>query len=403
MARHDVIVIGGGVSGTAFAYHAARAGRRVLLLEASGRLGGCLHTVRTPSGFWFELGAHTCYSSYAATVDLLDGCALRGELQPREKPRLRFLDGGALLPGKNLGALLGLLDKWELLRSLPRLVGARQEGETVYSYYSRIVGRRNYGRVLGPMLSAVPSQSADAFPADMIFKKRRRRKDVPRSFTLRGGLSSLPEAAAGLPGVEVRLSSPAAAVEGEGRGYAVSLEDGRTEEADLLALATPPGAASRLLRRAAPELAAQVARIREARVDTLGFAVRAEKVAHLPLSTFLIPLEDSFHSVVTRDVVPDPAWRGFSFHFKAGLEHEARLRRAAEVLGIAAADVESPAERRTVLPSPVLGHRDVVREVDRLLHGGRLALTGNWFGGLAIEDCALRSREEWARVAAEGG
>jgi UDP-galactopyranose mutase len=403
MARHDVIVIGGGVSGAAFAWNAARGGRRVLLVEAQPRLGGCLHTVRTPAGFWFELGAHTCYNSYSATVDLLDGCGLRGELQPRDKPRLRFLDGGALVPGKNLGALLRLFDKWELLRSLPRLIGARQDGETVYSYYSRIVGRRNYGRVLGPMLSAVPSQSADAFPADMLFKKRPRRKDVIRSFTLRTGLAALPEAVGRLPGVEVRLSSPVAAVEAEGEGYAVALEDGRTEVAPLLALATPPGAASRLLRVVAPELSAQVARIREAQVDTLGFAVRAAKVAHLPPSTFLIPLEDAFHSVVTRDVVPDPTWRGFSFHFRAGLDPEARLRRAVEVLGIAPGDVEFPAERRTVLPSPVLGHRDVVREVDRLLHGSRLALTGNWFGGLAIEDCVLRSREEWDRLAALPG
>jgi UDP-galactopyranose mutase len=55
-----------------------------------------------------------------------------------------------------------------------------------------------------------------------------------------------------------------------------------------------------------------------------------------------------------------------------------------------------------VLPSPVLGHQDVVRELDRLLAGTRLAVTGNWFGGLAIEDCALRSRTEWARIEALG-
>jgi UDP-galactopyranose mutase len=143
-----------------------------------------------------------------------------------------------------------------------------------------------------------------------------------------------------------------------------------------------------------------VARVREAQVDTLGVAVRADRVAHLPPSTFLIPLADAFHSVVTRDVVPDPAWRGFAFHFRPGLGPEERLARAAEVLGIAPGDARWPAERRTVLPSPVLGHQDLVREVDRLLQGGRLALTGNWFGGLAIEDCVLRSRAEWARVSA---
>ena len=43
------------------------------------------------------------------------------------------------------------------------------------------------------MLSAVPSQSADEFPADMLFKKRSRRKDVMRSFTLKGGKIALIE------------------------------------------------------------------------------------------------------------------------------------------------------------------------------------------------------------------
>jgi oxygen-dependent protoporphyrinogen oxidase len=36
--------------------------------------------------------------------------------------------------------------------------------------------------------------------------------------------------------------------------------------------------------------------------------------------------------------------------------------------------------------------------VDRLLAGTRLAVTGNWFAGLSIEDCVQRSRAEWSRV-----
>jgi UDP-galactopyranose mutase len=36
--------------------------------------------------------------------------------------------------------------------------------------------------------------------------------------------------------------------------------------------------------------------------------------------------------------------------------------------------------------------------MDRCLAGTRLALTGNYFAGLAIEDCVLRSNAEWARV-----
>jgi oxygen-dependent protoporphyrinogen oxidase len=179
----------------------------------------------------------------------------------------------------------------------------------------------------------------------------------------------------------------------------VTLEDGSREEAEMLAVATPPGEAASLLRGAHPELSARVAGIRETAVDSVALTLRAERVSRIPPSTFLIPLRDAFYSVVTRDVVPDPAWRGFTFHFRPGLSADERLDRAAGVLGVAAKDVESVVERRSVLPSPVLGHRDLVRDVDRLLAGTRLAVTGNWFAGLSIEDCVQRSRAEWTRVA----
>jgi UDP-galactopyranose mutase len=71
MARPDAIVVGGGVSGLAFAFHAAAAGRRVLLVEAAPRLGGCLDSRRLDGGFWFEMGAHTCYNSYGALLELV--------------------------------------------------------------------------------------------------------------------------------------------------------------------------------------------------------------------------------------------------------------------------------------------------------------------------------------------
>jgi len=371
----------------------------VLWVEKAERVGGCLRTVRTSTGFWFELGAHTCYNSYGALLEVLEGLGLDEELQARGKPFMRFLDGDRLVPGSNLGALLRLFDKWELLRSLPRIFGARQAGETVYSHYSRLVGRGNYGRVLGPVLSAVPSQNADAFPADMLFKKRPRRRDVLRSFTLKRGLASIAEAVGAMPAVEVRLGAEAVRLEQVGGTYQLQLSSGERAEAPLVGLAVTPAAAALLLREVAPEASALASRVREVVVDTLGFAVPLAKVRHLPPATFLIPLDDLFHSVVTRDPVPDPGWRGFAFHFRPGLRPEDRLRRAVAVLGLEPGDLTAVSERRTVLPSPVLGHQRLVAELDGALAGGRLALTGNWFAGLSLEDCAQRSRSEWARVA----
>ena len=53
-----------------------------------------------------------------------------------------------------------------------------------------------------------------------------------------------------------------------------------------------------------------------------------------------------------------------------------------------------------MLPAPVRGRGEAVAELDRLLAGGALAVTGNYFEGLAIEDCVARSRAEWRRLAA---
>ena len=402
MSTHDVAVIGGGISGLTFAYEAARAGRSVLVLERASRVGGCLSTQRTASGFWFELGAHTCYNSYSGLTEVIDGCGLRGEVAPRGKSHLRFLDGDRLVPGSNLRLLLRLFSWGELARSLPRAFGEKKDGQTVYSYYSRIVGRRNYGDVLGPILSAVPSQSADAFPAGMLFKSRAtRRKSFPRSFTLRGGLMSIAEGIARQPGIEVALGKPVARVEATGAGYAVVTDDGERHQARVLAIAAPPTSAAQLLRGVAPELATQVARVKESAVETFGFAVRAEKV-RLPPSTFVIPRDDTFHSVVTRDPLPDPSWRGFAFHFKPGQARDAKVTRVTTLLELEPADLEDVVEQRTVLPSPVLGHEEVVREIDRLSSGARLCVCGNWFAGLSIEDCVECSRQEWARVAGLG-
>lgn len=400
MARFDAIVVGSGISGASFAYEAARAGKRALVVEKEARVGGCLHSHRTSAGYWFELAGHTCYNSYLGLADIVQGAGLRGKVLQRSRTHLRFLQGDSIVPGSNQWALLRLMNKAELLKSLPHAFTAKKDGQTVYSYYAQILGRGNYNRVFGPVLSAVPSQSADSFPADMLFKVRKtRRKDFPRSFTVAGGLQRIVEAALDQPQITTAAGQGAVRVERAGDGWAVVLADGTRHEADALALAVPPRTAADLVRETAPELAAQLARIKEAQVETVGVVVATDKVARIPISMFLVPLDDMFHSIVTRDSIPDPAWRSFSFHFKPGHSRDEKMRRITEVLKVTPADLETVVERTAVLPSPELGHEKIVAEIDRLTAGAKLCVTGNYFAGLSIEDCVVRSREQWARIA----
>jgi protoporphyrinogen/coproporphyrinogen III oxidase len=402
MEYKDVIVVGAGVSGLAFAYHAADAGREPLVLEGAPRAGGCLDTRRLESGYWFEMGAHTCYNSYGGLIEIIEGSGLADRVLPRGAARKAF---GLLRDGSvtTMGPLSVFLqfDPWEIR---PHRYFSPKRGQTTYAWYSRLVGKRNYNAVLGPFLAAVPSQSADAFPASgpgSLFKKRPRRKDVPRSFTLQGGLGSVIDAVAMRPGVKLRTGVMAREVRRSGDAYEVVTSAGESLAAREVALAVPPSMAAALLRGIQPELAAQLSRVGMASVETVGVVVPRERI-RLPDVAFLVPLDDVFHSAVTRDTVPDARFRAFAFHFKPGHGREEKMARIAEVLGVGRGDLAQVEEKTTVLPSPALGHDAVVREIDRLLEGSSLALTGNYFAGLAIEDCVLRSRAEWRRIASRG-
>ncbi len=401
MERHDVVVVGAGISGLAFAWKAAQAGKRALVLERAERVGGCMHSHRRDDGYWFEMGAHAVYNSYGSFIDVVVGTGLADRVLERGPARARFglLRGGEyrwLSPPK----VLLQLDWLEAAVHLPLAVLRGKGGQTVYSYYSRLLGRRNYDRVIGPFLSAVPSQSADAFPVSgpgSLFKKRTRRQEFVKGFDFAGGLQTVCDAAARAPGVETAVGVEVRRVAKAGAGYAVEAADGRRFEAPVVAVAVPPDAAAAMLRDDFHEVATQVARVRTVQLDTMGVVLPRER-CWMPEVAFVVAVDDLFHSVVTRDPFPDPGFRAFAFHFKPGHPRETRLRRMAEVLKLEPGELGPVVEARRTLPSPALGHADVVREIDRCLAGGRLALAGNYFGGLAIEDCVLRSNDEWRRV-----
>jgi oxygen-dependent protoporphyrinogen oxidase len=85
----DVVVVGSGVSGLAFAWKAARAGRKVTVLEREARIGGCFHSYRRPDGYWFEMGAHTCYNSYGGFLDIAVATGADKKIRERGSRRPR--------------------------------------------------------------------------------------------------------------------------------------------------------------------------------------------------------------------------------------------------------------------------------------------------------------------------
>jgi protoporphyrinogen/coproporphyrinogen III oxidase len=390
----DVAILGGGISGLSFALQAARAGLQCVVIEQNAEPGGCIHTIRTPEGFWFELGAHTLYNSYGSLLEMIEAAGGKDQIQKRRKAPFR------LLVDNRIRSIPSQLALWELFASAWRVLTLRKEGRTVEEYYGRLVGRGNWKRVVAPLLSAPFSQPTGGFPADMLFKRRPRRKDFPRAFTFAGGLGSLVERMSRHERITIRTGAEVHKVEREGPLVTIDTAEGGRTVARRLALALPPATGARLLAEIAPSTSRALAAIASADIVSTGIVVARDALS-FPRVLGLAPLNDAFFSVVTRDVVEDERYRGLAFHFRSGLSLDERLDRIAGVTGTPRTAFLHVAEHKAQLPSLGRDHAQIVRDIDAGLGNSNVYVTGNYFGGLAIEDCVLRSRAEVDRLLRE--
>ena len=397
MNRYDTIIIGAGISGLSLAHYCAGSGRKTLVIERNGQAGGCFHSHRfddEASGFWLELGAHTCYNSYVNLIGIMEESRLLDRLVKREKVSFKMLVDGRI---RSIPSQLNFL---ELLLSVPHLLTTKKEGESVASYYARIVGKGNYRRVFAPAFNAVLSQRADEFPAGMLFNRRPRRKEIIKSFTIEGGLQTITDTLAGDARMDLLTGTTVSSLELSSGCYQVSTGSGASYEAKNLVLAVPPPAAASLLSGIAPDVSSRLATIKVETIETVGVIVKRQQLDMDPLAG-IIASDDIFYSAVSRDTVTHPAYRGFSFHFKAGQAGiEEKLARIAEVLKVRRQDLLQFACRESLLPSPRVGHEKLTAAIDHLISGTSIYITGNYFLGLAIEDCVSRSRSEFMRLSA---
>ena len=395
MNRYDVIIVGAGISGLSFAHSCARQGFETLVIEKNQRVGGtfCSHRFSgEASGFWLELGAHTCYNSYGNLLSLMEECRILDQALKREKV------GYKMLVDNEIKSIPSRMSFAELLFSAPRLFTEKKGGRTIEDYYSKIVGRGNFRKVFGPLFNAVICQEAKDFPADMLFKKRPRRKDVLKSFTLSNGLQSITETVAAQSGARLISGKAVEQISFSNDMFTVTTSDGAGYESAALALATPAMTAATLLKSPFADLSSLLSRIRVETVETIGVALQRDAVFLPPLAG-IIAVDDSFYSVVSRDTVRDERYRGFAFHFKPGAaDYDSKLRRISEVLRVELSQLKHVASTENFVPSLLIGHDSLAGEIDRLISGKRLFLTGNYFSGVAIEDCVSRSQSEFTRL-----
>jgi monoamine oxidase len=253
--RLRVIVVGAGLAGLVTATELVGAGHDVVVVEARGRPGGRIQTLRTfDDGLYAEAGAlfipntHSRIIGYCRALGLpLRPVASRGagEVYHVRGRRILLGDGSATwpLPLTPEERRLGIGGIWD------RYIGAALDDlRDEYDRLSAADFLRSRGAspaavvLLGLGYLELSGEGVESYSALAMLRDFARRREERDTFTIAGGNDRLPEALAKALGDRVRYRAPVVRIEPGERRAAVVIRDGpgtRRVEGDRVVCAIP--------------------------------------------------------------------------------------------------------------------------------------------------------------------
>jgi oxygen-dependent protoporphyrinogen oxidase len=312
------VVVGGGIAGLTAARELAAAGREVVVLEGSPRIGGKLLTAEV-AGVCVDVGAESMLARRPEGMDLAREVGL-GLVHPATTASAVWTRGALRpLPRSVMGvpvdpdqvAASGILDDAGVDRlrhertgpdigdedvSVGDLVADRLGGEVVDRLVEPLLGgvyaghaRLLSARATVPQLVAWSRGSLVAGAAGALAAST----GAPVFAGIDGGMGRLPRAVAS--GLDVRTDAIVRALRRAPDGFTLVVGPPTAEQelvADEVVLATPAAPTSRLLQMVAPVAAAEVAAIESASMAVVTLAFPAQDVGGLAGSGFLVPPVD---------------------------------------------------------------------------------------------------------------
>ena len=438
-----LVVIGGGISGTAAAFTAGKRARElsreleIVLLEKELEVGGKALS-RVEDGWLFEAGPLGYLNSDPIVDELARDAGLErdvvraGEAQShrfvfaRGKPRevkaspLGFVASGILSFG---GLLRAAREPWVPARS--------DEGdESVWDFAARRLGPEFADRLIHPMVLGIFAGDAKrlslsaAFPVMAKLEREHgslvraqiagaRRSRGPRASVLssfREGMQSLPRALAARGGFAVRTSCAVRSVERNG-DYRITLDEaGETLSADVVILACEGFQAGALLSRSAPKISRKLLEIPTPSIYVVALGYGSEALASIPESFgVLIPRGAGYRALgVTCDGYLFPGRNrtghllvrmlfGGAFDSRVGELDPTEIVRTAieESKRLFSLDAAPQLTRAWLWPRAIpqyeIGHRERLADIDRELRSfPHLYLAGNALHGPSFGKAAAR-------------
>jgi oxygen-dependent protoporphyrinogen oxidase len=272
-----IVVVGGGITGLAAAFEAARRRVACLVLESSPAPGGLIRTERT-GGFTIDAGPDSLLAQKPAAIELCDDLGLSGQLMTTRKPRTAYvLRDGRLhaLPSPSVLGIptsLAALGRYDLLGWPARLRVAleplipepSQDDESVAAFFRRRFGAATVDLIAEPLLGGIHAGDIEQLSMRSVFPRlvhaaqqpggvTRSLSGAPRNDTgmfraLRGGMADLIVAIVkALPAGAVRTNSPVTRIERAASGWTVTAGGDRVD-ASAVIVSAPAHAAAALLR-----------------------------------------------------------------------------------------------------------------------------------------------------------
>jgi protoporphyrinogen/coproporphyrinogen III oxidase len=333
------LIVGGGISGLVCAHALRKAGVDVVVLEASDRPGGAIHSERR-DGYLLELGPQ----NFSATAPLLELCSELGMEREIVKaaphaPRYVLVDGALKqvplsLPSFLTSDLLGARTKWVIARDLFGKSHAPEQDESVAAFVRRKFSAELLDRLVGPFVSGIYAGDPErlsvrsAFPTlydaeklkgsvirGMMARSGKEPRQRPTLLSFRDGTETLVRGLSARLGDALRLNTRVirircsdAPVYAEPRSaragvnttsqepigdiasaaFQATCQTPSLEEtifADNLVMATPADIAGGLLRKLHPDFESLLGAIEYAPVAVVSLGYRRSDVGH-PLTGF---------------------------------------------------------------------------------------------------------------------
>jgi len=438
------IVVGAGISGLACAYQLKKAGRNVVVLEASARPGGVIQSVEE-DGYLFELGPQS-FSSTPDMAQLCDELRLTTSMieTPRGAPRYVLVDHKLtevpLSPALLASGFFSWGTKFSFLRDVLGKTSPPEEDESIAAFVRRKSSAELLERLVGPFVSGIyagdPEQLSlrAAFPklyeaeksAGSVIRggltlgakagKQRATRPKPRPglVSFRGGNESLVKALRSALGPALRCGVEVNDVGWIDGKFRVRVRATNVEEelsCDRFVLAAPAAASAKILQGLASVATDALEKISYAPVAVVSLGYRRAQVCN-PLQGFgfLAPRSSGLRtlgSVWNSSLFPSRAPKGHVLltNFIGGAtdpsastlgEQElAELvhREIAAVLHIAGNPTVVRVTRYTrAIPQYNLGHLERLKAIqDAITAIPGLQIIGNYWKGPAIGACVEHS------------